>query len=218
MRPVWLSAVRRTRATEQDPTCLIAERLLAAALDGPTGCLTYAAIRGELHREIGRCVGHGRTMSCCLIELDGLKRANDHHGHPHGTRILAEVARTLRDGVRTGDTVGRCGHDKFLVLLPDTDQAAAHALAERLRSMISTTRLSDTRVHLDASIGVAQWRPNWTAHELLAAADTPLLKAKRARGQLVVTAGDVAAVADRDVAVGGSGGSLANAHDPTDPS
>jgi hypothetical protein len=62
MRPVWLSTVRRTRAIEQDPNSLIAERVLAAALDGPTGCLTYAAIRGELQRETGRCVDHGGAL------------------------------------------------------------------------------------------------------------------------------------------------------------
>ena len=156
-------------------------------------------------------------MSCCLIELDGLKRINDHHGHPHGSRILAEVAGMLRDGVRTDDTIGRYGRDQLLVLLPDTDQAAAHALGERLRSMISTTTLSDTRGRLDASIGVAQWRPGWTAHELLAAGDGALLEAKSKREELVLTAGAVAAVADHEVAVGGSGGSLAHAHDPTDP-
>lgn len=151
-------------------------------------------------------------MSCCLIDLDGFKRVNDHHGPPFAGRLLAEVAGTLGEGVRIGDAIGRYGGAQFLVLLPDTDQTAAAALAERLRSMISAMTLTDASVRLNASVAVAHWRPDWTAHELLAAAGAALLEAKWAGGALVVTAGYVRAVGDRDVAVSGKGGTMANAH------
>jgi hypothetical protein len=98
--------------------------LAAARLDPLTGCLNYAAIRGELEREIDHCARHGRGLSCCFIDLDRFKQINDAYGHPEGNRVLADIAAVLRAGIRSGDSVGRYGGDEFIVLLPDTNRAA----------------------------------------------------------------------------------------------
>ncbi len=111
-----------------------------------------------------------------------------------------KVAAILGAAVRSGDTVGRYGGDEFIVVLPDTDSGAAQALAERLRSRIRTAKLTGGPETLDASIGVAQWRRGATGAELVSAADDALRAAKLAGGGDVVTAGDVAAGAGRDVA------------------
>ena len=167
--------------------------LAAARLDPLTGCLNYAAIRGELEREIDRCARHGRGLSCCFIDLDRFKQINDAHGHPEGNRVLADIAAVLRAGIRSGDSVGRYGGDVFIVLLPDTNRAAARALAARLRARIGGCTLNHGHEPVDASVGVAQWRIGTTADELIVAADEALRAAKRAGGGTVVTAGGVAA-------------------------
>jgi diguanylate cyclase (GGDEF)-like protein len=177
--------------------------LAAGRRDGLTGCLSYAAIRSELEREIGRCARHGRVVACCFIDLDRFKQVNDRYGHPHGSRVLAEVASALRAGVRIGDSVGRYGGDEFIVLLPDTDRDAAHALAERLRGAICRTNVAGGHEPLDASIGIAHWRAGMSADGILAAADEALRGAKRAGGGTVVGAGDVAAGAGRGDAAPG---------------
>ena len=178
------------------------ERWLAAPqLDELTGCLSYAAIRAELDREIGRSERHGLSLSCCFIDLDRFKSVNDRHGHLQGNRVLADVAKVLRGALRICDTLGRYGGDEFVAILPDTGQSAACVLANRLRSTISTTTPDGANEPLDASVGVAQWRPHQTAEELLAAADKALLNAKAAGGGTVVRARDMVAGAPRDVAV-----------------
>lgn len=177
--------------------------LAVARRDGLTGCLDYAAVRAELDREIQRSERHGRTMSCCcFIDLDDFKHVNDCHGHLYGNQVLAEVAAVLRHGVRSGDTVGRYGGDEFLAILPDTGEAEACALSERLRSKIFTTKPSGNDQRLDTSIGVAEWRPGSTADEMLGAADAALLRAKDGGGGIVVGAGDIAAGTSRDVVRG----------------
>lgn len=165
------------------------ELLAPARLDGLTGCLNYAAVRAELDREIRRCERHERQLSCCFIDLDHFKRVNDRHGHLYGNRVLAEVGASLREGVRVGDTIGRYGGDEFLAILPDTDEAAARALGERLRSKIFAAKPGGNGERLDTSIGVAEWWRGATADELLGAADAALLGAKDHGGGIVGGAG-----------------------------
>jgi diguanylate cyclase (GGDEF)-like protein len=174
--------------------------LAAGRLDALTGCLNHTAIRHELEREIGRSARHRRDLSCCFVDLDRFKQVNDVHGHPEGSRVLAEVAAILRAGVRSADTVGRYGGDEFIVVLPDTGSGSARALAERLRSLIRSANLTGGQEPLDASIGVAQWRAGTTSAELVLAADDALRAAKLAGGGKVVTEGDVVAGARHGVA------------------
>ena len=167
--------------------------LAAARTDGLTGCLNHTAIHSELHRELERNARDRRPLSCLFIDLDRFKQVNESYGHPHGSQVLAAVAAALRDGMRVGDTLGRYGGDEFIAILPDTDQRAATALAERLRSTIGATTPNGAHASTGVSIGVAQARPGCTADELLAAADDALRTAKGAGGGLVVGAGDIAA-------------------------
>ena len=129
-------------------------------------------------------------MSVCLIDLDRFKRINERYGHAHGSRVIAGVAALLRDGARISDTLGRYGADEFVGLMPDTDQAAACVLAERLRSTIATT-LRGANEQLGASVGVAQWQPGSSADELLASAERALLNAQQAGGGVVLGARDM---------------------------
>ena len=155
--------------------------------DALTGCLSYGALHQEVARELGRSERHGRSLSCCFVDLDRFKAVNDRHGHLHGSRVLAEAAAELREGMRAEDMLGRYGGDEFLALLPDTDERDASALAERLRSRLATG-MSDASGHIDASIGVAQWVKGSSAEEMLAAADDALRAAKARGGGMVVRA------------------------------
>lgn len=162
--------------------------LAAARRDSLTGCLNHAAICQEFAREIRRCTRSGRSVSCCFIDLDRFKQLNDERGHLQGSRVLANVATSLHAGLRHGDTLGRYGGDEFVAVLPDTDEAAAYKLAERLRSNIAATRTDGARDRVGASIGVAEWRPGHSAAWTLALADRSLLAAKAAGGGVVVKA------------------------------
>jgi diguanylate cyclase (GGDEF)-like protein len=171
-----------------DPSVL--DGLLAPArVDGLTGCLNHTALRSELDREIARATRYGRVLSCCFIDLDRFKTLNDRYGHIRGNRVLASVAAVLRHQMRQGDTLGRFGGDEFVALLADADEDSACVLAERLRVAIRASRFDGCAEQLDASIGVAQWQPGWTAEGTLEAADQALAHAKRAGGGIVYCAG-----------------------------
>jgi len=188
-RVLWMvESYARTAALRLHGGTALDSVLAAARHDPLTGCLNYGAISSELEREVARSTRHGRRLSVCLIDLDGFKQVNDHHGHPQGSRILAELGQMLRSDVRIGDSVGRYGGDEFVVLLPDTGEAAASTLAERLRARLCTlTRMASEP--LNASIGVAGWEAGMSSGELLVLADDAQRLAKRGGGGMVVGAG-----------------------------
>ena len=158
----------------------------AARTDRLTGCITYDGILHELSREIERAERGGHGLSCCFIDLDKFKGVNDHHGHAYGNEVLRQAAGRLREGVRSGDTIGRYGGDEFVAILPQSSESDARRLSERLRARIASAQISGLDEPLTASVGVAEWTPGTSTAELLALADDALLTAKAMGGDVVV--------------------------------
>ena len=163
--------------------------------DSLTGLPNRRVVSARLTQEWLRWSRH-RTPTCILaIDLDHFKRINDSYGHPAGDELLIEVGKRLQAGVRQVDTVARTGGEEFLVLLPDTALAAAHAVAERLRESIATEPfvLGAETVKISASLGVAQADENDPdADALLGRADRALYDAKtRGRNRTCLAAPDL---------------------------
>jgi diguanylate cyclase (GGDEF)-like protein len=163
---------------------LMHQQLAAAARTDPkTGLLNATAWQREADGEVTRAIRAGAPLALLLIDVDHFKRVNDGHGHLIGDEVLRALAAELRQQVRESDVVGRFGGEEFTVLLPRTDAADAHGIAERLRA--SASRLSvaaaDARIKVTVSIGVALLGQHGRdLFELLAAADVALYKAKDA--------------------------------------
>ncbi len=124
-----------------------------------------------------------------MIDLDGFKAINDAHGHADGDRVLRNVAAGLRLAVRANDIVARYGGDEFVVLMPDTDLAAAQLVAERVVAGVRGQRhqLADgTEGSVACSAGLALYPDDGrTATRLLRTADAAMYRVKRAGGDAV---------------------------------
>ena len=78
----------------------------------------------------------------CMIDLDGLKYANDNFGHGAGDEYLRTVARLMLQSSRSTDLICRIGGDEFAALFPncksqvilDKMEHLDQALAEQSRS------------------------------------------------------------------------------------
>jgi diguanylate cyclase (GGDEF)-like protein len=159
-----------------------AELALAARTDGLTGCLNHAAMQDTLRREVDRASRSGRSLSVVLVDLDDFKQVNEEHGHPVGDEVLRAVGRSLRDNVRTYDTVARYGGDEFAVIAIDADEDAAAEAMTRALAAIGDA-LGELGVGSRATAGVAQWAAGESSTMLIARADRALLEGKHAAGK-----------------------------------
>lgn len=172
---------------------LVHDQLRAAArVDAKTGLLNAGTWQEEASREIARATRTNTPLSVMIADLDFFKRVNDQHGHLVGDEILAAAAAALRSGSRSYDLIGRFGGEEFVVLLPNTDLAAAVEITERLRQQVAATgvRVGDDMVGVTMSVGVATLGTHGRdVTDLLVAADLALYRAKAAgRNQVSIAA------------------------------
>jgi diguanylate cyclase (GGDEF)-like protein len=164
------------------------ERLQRQAAEDPlTGLANHRAFFRNCAAEFSRERRADGEISIVMLDLDHFKAINDVHGHPFGDRVLVAVAEALRGSTRAHDTVGRMGGEEFAVLLPDTDAATAHELADRAREAIARVAVSE--VELSSSAGVATGASSaMTPLDLIELADKALYEAKRLGRDRTVTA------------------------------
>lgn len=158
----------------------------AASHDYLTNVLLRRTLIAICEQELERCRRHGRNMVLLMLDIDHFKTINDTHGHQMGDRVLIDFVNRITPLLRRSDQLGRFGGEEFLMLLPETSQEEALAVAERIRIRVG---LSDKDLPpVTVSIGMTSNRPDEGEIDvLLARADKALYKAKDAgRNRIVV--------------------------------
>ncbi len=105
--------------------------------------------------------------------LDGLKSINDLNGHAAGDAALKAVVDALRADLRSFDPVLRYGGDEFVAGMGGVDLDDA----ERRFEAIKVTLRQDAAVGI--SVGIAALAMGETLDELIARADSALLRRRR---------------------------------------
>lgn len=79
-----------------------------------------------------RLIEAGAEFTFCMVDIDGLKYANDHFGHAAGDKYLCTVAQEMLRTSRATDLVCRIGGDEFAVLFSDCKAPVALRKMEEL--------------------------------------------------------------------------------------
>ncbi|MFN0140413.1 MAG: diguanylate cyclase [Pyrinomonadaceae bacterium] len=146
--------------------------------DPLTGLLNRRYIEARLLEEVKRSNRHGFPMSFMMLDVDNFKSYNDQFGHPAGDDALRLVGNVIRETLRGADVAARFGGEEFSILLPQTTNEEAVAIAERIRHNIEQTRFEHRVV--TSSIGIASCSAELClSADLVAAADKALYEAKR---------------------------------------
>ena len=149
--------------------------------------LTNLPNRTLLHDRLQMSITVGsqtsRPFALLLLDLDHFKEVNDTFGHQYGDILLQEAASRLAGVLRPSDTIARLGGDEFGVILPNTDEANAAAIASRiLRAQEKPFHIEGNALHVGTSIGIALFPSHGaTADTLLRYADVAMYEAKRSR-------------------------------------
>jgi diguanylate cyclase (GGDEF)-like protein len=155
-----------------------------------TDALTKVNNRGYFNTHcpgyITRAMRSGEPLSALMCDVDHFKKVNDTYGHLAGDMVLRNFAACLQAMVRTDiDLLVRYGGEEFVVLLPDTNSAQAHIVAERMRLAIEALHhpWENLVIKVTASFGVATYTPSvgaepLTLEQLMIAADDCLYQAK----------------------------------------
>jgi diguanylate cyclase (GGDEF)-like protein len=151
-------------------------------LDEVTPLYNFRFFHQILDRELKLVDRYRSVLSLIFLDLDRFKPINDQHGHLRGSRVLREVGFLLRAAVRETDYPVRYGGDEFVVILPQTDGAAAIGLGDKLRRLIEEhTFLQEEGIdaRLGLSLGVATYPTEANTKEaLIRLADERMYKQK----------------------------------------
>lgn len=158
---------------------LLEREKVLSRIDGLTGLANARAFYDALTAACISCRRYGRPLTLAYIDIDNFKCVNDSHGHPRGDALLCHVATIFREELREADVSARIGGDEFVVCLPETSDAQARIVLERLRAAFAGA-LPTESCSVSASIGAVTWAvPPTSVDRMISVADDLMYQAKR---------------------------------------
>lgn len=129
-------------------------------------------------QEIKRAGRYQHPFTVAYLDIDDFKSVNDRWGHSTGDELLALVADTIRNNIRSTDAVARLGGDEFALLLPETGYTAAAVVMQKVQ--LSLQDAMNTRSWpVTFSIGVVTFRtPPDSVDSMLKVADAFMYSVK----------------------------------------
>lgn len=157
-------------------------------LDELTGVLRPDRLGSAMQKFVARHRKIEKPASLMVIDVDSLRRYNDHYGRAAGDEILRGVSRILQKACREDDLIGRIEDEEFLICM-DCAPAAAETAAQRMVAEIKREPITHAanKLRITACAGVAGYPDDGGAPRVLfEKAEIALLNAK-SRGRAVVT-------------------------------
>ena len=163
--------ISERKQTEQQLITLQKELEELSFRDGLTGVANRRRFDAITEIEWSNARRNRQPLSLIMLDIDYFKQYNDRYGHLEGDACLKRIARVLSSAAtRARDLMARFGGEEFVLVLPETDEAAARKLADRCRYLILAEQLphesSPIGSTLTVSLGVGTAIPG-PADELL---------------------------------------------------
>lgn len=154
-----------------------------ASRDAKTGLLNARHFQQRYDEEFARAQRFSRPLSVIMADLDYLRTVNNSYGHVAGDNAIAGIGKIIGASARDYDIAARFGGEEFVIVLPETDQSSAMAVAERIRQVVATTGFAapsrSEPFYVTVSLGIATFPADGISKDgLLHNADVALYQAK----------------------------------------
>lgn len=118
-------------------------------------------------------------VTVIMIDLNGLKAANDEFGHAAGDALLRRAGEVLNSVIERPAHACRIGGDEFAILLPEMDEVAGEAMMQSIQDLIAINNTFYPDLMLSLSMGYATARQGERMETVVKRADLAMLDAKR---------------------------------------
>jgi two-component system cell cycle response regulator len=128
-----------------------------AFYDQQTGIYNAHTFMRELQEEVVRAQRYKRPLSICMVIVDQFNEIKSKYGPLGAEIVLKHMADLLKESLRGVDMAAHFQDEKFAIILPETNNAGALIVAQRLAKLIANRplKLNWQTINLNASIGVA---------------------------------------------------------------
>jgi diguanylate cyclase (GGDEF)-like protein len=145
-------------------------------LDEASGVLNHAMVQSHLREALGLFAQHPVPFSILCIEIDGLEKIQARDGPGAVASVLRVVGQTLENSLRPTDFLGRWQENQFLAILTECSGMEVARAAERLRRMVSTSKVQwwGDALNVTISLGGTAVRAGDTEEALVLRAEEAL--------------------------------------------
>lgn len=151
-------------------------------VDDLTGLAVMRVFSSHIHEKLSRMQAAGQPLGVLMMDMDGLKKINDTHGHEFGAYTISEVGKLIGRCVQNDGEAARFGGDEFVAYLEGFDKQRSVDRAEQIRTEVAAFPfcLHEIKLAPTMSIGVAAFPEDGSTIEvLMRKADEALYRAKR---------------------------------------
>ncbi len=110
-----------------------------------------------LEHAINRAKRKNTSISILFADIDNFKNINDNFGHEVGDRLLIEVGKRLRLGLRESDILARIGGDEFIIIVEDpVDIKNIETVAKRVNDTLKApVNINEHILCVTISLGIS---------------------------------------------------------------
>ncbi|MGR9053300.1 MAG: GGDEF domain-containing protein [Gammaproteobacteria bacterium] len=150
-----------------------------------TDPLTHTRNRRAFHEavqeEINLAHRNDKPLGLIFLDIDHFKTINDRYGHDCGDYALTEIAKRIKESVRSNDPIYRYGGEEFVIILREVGTDGMLALAERIRKNVERHVLSYgvETLSVTVSVGLSLLRCGDRIDDLIGRADRAMYRAKK---------------------------------------